>query len=95
MILLPAYLCHVAITSNASPSTGSSTPRLRADRIRKRAKEKGYNTVAEMAVAFELSRQQLYRLFDGTYLPSLPTAQRIATALDLPVEDLIEAGDSR
>jgi DNA-binding XRE family transcriptional regulator len=79
------YLCHVPITSSADRSTGSSTYRLRVERL-----QRGAPSVAAMAELFGLSRQHVYRLLDGTYLPSVPTAQRIADALDLPVEDLFE-----
>jgi DNA-binding XRE family transcriptional regulator len=66
------------------------TLKLRADRIRKRAADRGAGSVALMAEMFGISRQQMYMLLRGIYLPSAPTAQKMADALEMPVEDLYD-----
>lgn len=85
-----AYSCHVSITSPPAERQDSASLRLRVDRIRKRAAERGANSVAEIAALIGVTRQHMYLLFNGTHLPSAPTAQRMADALEMPVEDLWE-----
>lgn len=43
-----------------------------------------------MAAEFNLNRQHMYDLLSGKYLPSLPTAQRMASKLGIAVEDLYD-----
>lgn len=63
---------------------------LRSDRIRKRATERGADTVAKMAALFGVTRQHMYLLLKHTYLPSAETADRMAAALEMPTEDLYD-----
>lgn len=66
--------------------------RLRVDRIRQLAANKGFDRIEDMAREFGLSRQSLSALLNHRYLPSLPTADRMSRALGINVEDLYDKG---
>jgi DNA-binding XRE family transcriptional regulator len=44
----------------------------------------------QIADLFGCSRQHVYKLLDGTALPSVELAQKMADVLEMPVEDLWE-----
>lgn len=90
MAQVARYLCRVPITSDAIESTGADTLKLRADLIRDRSQSLGFGKVPEMAEKFGITRQHMYCLLRGLYLPSAPTARRMARALELPVDDLYD-----
>lgn len=46
--------------------------------------------MAQIADLFGLSRNQVYQLFRGKHMPRAETAQRMADALGIAVEDLWE-----
>lgn len=69
---------------------GAAAVRLRSAAIRGRAKDLGWGSVAQMADKFDLSRQQVYKLLNHTYLPKAETAQRMADALEITVDELWE-----
>lgn len=78
------------LTSSTSKGQPALTLRLRGDRIRKRAADRGATSVPAIAKLFGCSRQHVYKLLDGTYLPSVELAQQMADALEMPIEDLWE-----
>lgn len=66
--------------------------KLRSDRLKQLAAQKGFGRIEDMAREFGLSRPHLSQLLNHKYLPSLPTAQRMAQKLDIAVEDLYDTG---
>lgn len=78
------------ITSSTPASTGSGTYRLRVERIRNRAEQRGAHSVADMAIMFGISRQYMHALLRGSYKPSASLALSMAATLGIAVEDLFE-----
>jgi DNA-binding XRE family transcriptional regulator len=64
--------------------------RLRSEMIRALAADKGFGRIEDMAEKFDISRQSLSALLNHRYLPSLPTADRMARALGITVQDLYD-----
>jgi transcriptional regulator with XRE-family HTH domain len=67
------------------------TPVLRGDWIRERRKARGFARLEDLAVAADITRQQLHRLLNGECLPNATTAHNLAAALRCSVDDLYEA----
>lgn len=83
-------MCRVQTTSEPVKRHQTLTLRLRADRIRKRAADRGATSMIAMAGLFGCSRQHVHSLLTHKYLPSVELAQQMADVLEMPVEDLWE-----
>jgi transcriptional regulator with XRE-family HTH domain len=64
-----------------------------ADRIRKLHRASDLPTIEQLAFAAELSKGHLSRILSGRCLPSIPTMQKLAEALDVKLSDLLSDND--
>lgn len=67
--------------------------RLRSDRLRQAAAEKGDHTSYAIAKRTGLAESTLSRLHRGLARPATSSLLILAAAYDLPLEDLLEADD--
>ena len=65
-----------------------------ADRIRKLHQSSDFPTVEQLAFAAEISKGHLSRILAGRCLPSVPTLQKIADALDVDLSELVSDSDA-
>jgi len=63
-------------------------PKLRLDLYNAACQAKGLTRRADRAVLFQIPRRAVYRLEKNEVVPLLTTAQRIASKLDLTVDEL-------